>query len=83
MVVQHCEGIVLSPSVVSNSLQPYVARQAPLAMGFSRQKYWNGELCPPPGDLPHPGIEPTSPAAPALQGDALSLSHQGLNASKL
>ena len=27
-------------------------------MGFSRQKYWSGLLCPPPGDLPDPGIEP-------------------------
>ena len=25
--------------------------------------------CPPPGDLPDPGIEPTSPVAPALQAD--------------
>ena len=31
-------------------------------MGFPRQEYWNGLLCPPPGDLPHPGIEPSSPA---------------------
>ena len=38
-----------------------VARQAPLSMGFSRQKYWNGLPCPPPGDLPDPEIEPTSP----------------------
>jgi len=30
-----------------------------------------------PGDLPYPGIEPTSPASPALQADALPLSHQG------
>ena len=39
-----------------------VARQAPLSMGFSRQEYWNGLPCPPPGDLPNPGIKPTSPA---------------------
>ena len=39
-----------------------VARQAPLSMGFSRQEYWSGLPCPPPGDLPHPGMEPTSPA---------------------
>ena len=45
-----------------------VARQAPLSMGFSRQEYWSGLPCPPPGDLPHPGIEPGSPAAPALAG---------------
>ena len=37
-----------------------VARQAPLSMGFSRQEYWSGLPCPPPGDLPHPGIEPSS-----------------------
>ena len=35
-----------------------VARQAPLSMGFSRQEYWTGMPCPPPGDLPDPGIEP-------------------------
>ena len=29
-------------------------------MGFSRQEYWSGLPCPPPGDLPHPGIEPWS-----------------------
>ena len=29
-------------------------------MGFSRQEYWNGLPCPPPGDLPDPGIEPVS-----------------------
>ena len=40
-------------------------------MGFSRQEYWNGLLCPPPGDLPDPGIEPASPAAPALQAGSL------------
>ena len=45
-----------------------VARQAPLSMGFSRQEYWSGLLCPPPGDLPNPGIEPRFPA---LQADSL------------
>ena len=39
-----------------------VARQAPLSMGFSRQEYWSGLPCPPPGDFPDPGVEPTSPA---------------------
>ena len=34
-----------------------VAYQAPLPMGFSRQEYWRGLPCPPPGDLPDPGIE--------------------------
>ena len=35
-----------------------VARQAPLSMGFSRQEYWSGLPCPPPGALPNSGIEP-------------------------
>ena len=42
-----------------------VPHQAPLSVGFSRQKYWGGLPCPPPGDLPDPGIEPMSPMAPA------------------
>ena len=44
------------------------ARQAPLSMGFSRQKYWSGLPFPPPGDLPDPGIEPVSLMSPALGG---------------
>ena len=39
-----------------------VTRQAPLSTGFSRQEYWSGLPFPPPGDLPDPGMEPTSPA---------------------
>ena len=45
-----------------------VAHQAPLSMGFSRQEYWSGLPCPPPGDLPNPGIEPVSLTFPALAG---------------
>ena len=37
-----------------------VARQAALSMGFSRQEYWSRLPFPPPGDLPYPGIKPTS-----------------------
>ena len=37
-----------------------LAWQAPLSIGFSRQEYWNRLACPPPGDLPDPGMEPTS-----------------------
>ena len=47
-----------------------VACQAPLSMGFSRQEYWSGLLCPSARDLPNPGIEPESPASPALQVDS-------------
>ena len=39
-----------------------VAHQALLSIGFSSQEYWSGLPFPPPGDLPDPGIEPTSPA---------------------
>ena len=35
-------------------------RQTPLSMGFSQQEYLSRLPFPPPGDLPDPGIEPTS-----------------------
>ena len=54
-----------------------VALQVPLSIGFSRQEYWSGLPCPPPEDLPNPGIKPESSPSPALQVDSLSLSHQG------
>ena len=41
-----------------------------MSMRLSRQAYWSGWLCSPPGDLPDPGNEPLSPA---LQADALPL----------
>ena len=46
-------------------------------MGFSKQEYWSGLPCPPPGDLPDPGIEPMFPVSSALQADSLLLSHRG------
>ena len=51
-----------------------VAHQVPLSMGFPRQEYWSGFPFPSPGDLPNPGIEPSSPA---LQADSLSTELQG------
>ena len=42
--------------------------QAPLFMGFSRQEYWSGLPCAPPGDPPNPEIKPK---CPALQVDSL------------
>ena len=38
----------------------------PPSMGFSRQESWGGLSCPPPGDLPDPGLETSSPVSPAL-----------------
>ena len=43
---------------------------APLSMGLSRQGYWSALPCPPPGDLPYPGIESLSLP---LQADYLLL----------
>ena len=42
-----------------------------MSMGFPRQEHWSGLPCPPPGDLPYPGI---GPGAPELQADSLLLS---------
>ena len=41
-----------------------VAHQAPLSMGFSKQRYWSGLPFPSPGNLPNPRNEPGSPALP-------------------
>ena len=65
-------------SVLSDSAPLWtVACQAPLCTRFSRQEYWSVLPGPSPRDLLNPGIEPESPAAPALQADSLPLSHQG------
>ena len=45
-----------------------VAPQASLPMEFSRQEHWSGMPVHSPGDLPNPGIEPTSLASPVLAG---------------
>ena len=45
-----------------------VTHQALLSMGFSKQEYWCGLPCPPPGDLLDPGTEPTSLMLPTLAG---------------
>ena len=44
------------------------ALQAPLSMRFSRQGFWSGLPCPPPGDLPDLGIKLESLTYPALAG---------------
>ena len=55
---------MLSRSVVSDSVWPHGLFPPRLLWpwGFSRQEYWSGLLTSSPGDLPDPGIEPTSPA---------------------
>ena len=61
---------VCSCLVMSNSLQPCnpITHQAPLSIEFFRQEYWSGLLFPPPGDLPHLGVQSESLASPALTG---------------
>ena len=51
-----------------------VVYQALLSMVFFRQEYWSGLPFPPPGDLPDPRIEPTSPA---LQVDSFTIESLG------
>ena len=55
---------------MSDSLRPmdYCPPGTLYPWGFCRQEYWNGLPCPPPGDLPNPGIEPRSTP---LQVDSL------------
>ena len=60
---------VLSCSVMSDSVIPWtVAHEAPLSMGFFRQKYSSGLPFPSPRDLLDPGTEPVSLVPPALAG---------------
>ena len=61
---------VYACSVVSDSLQPHGLEPPSLLCqwDFPWQKYWSGLPFPSPGDLPDPGIKPTSPVSPALAG---------------
>ena len=51
-----------------------IAGQAPLSMGFSRQEYWSGLPCPPPGNLPGSGVKPTSLVSPMLAARFFTIS---------
>ena len=55
----------------------YRACQAPLPMGFSRQDYWSGLPCPPPGDFSDPGIKHVSLCLLHWQADSLPLAPPG------
>ena len=74
--IQYQDCIVLSSSVVSNSLQAHGLYPARLLCpwGFFRQEYGSGLPCPPPGDLPNSGIEHRSPT---LQADSLPYESPG------
>ena len=79
----HCQSFNLSPSfdyvavlglvtVMCDFLRPHGLWPTRLfcPWAFSRQEYWSGLPCPPPGDLPNPGNEPRSPA---LQADSFTV----------
>ena len=59
--------LLFSHSVVSDSETPWT-HQAPLSMGLTKQEYWSRLPFLSPGDLPDPGIIPTSAT---LQADSL------------
>ena len=64
-----CVRVCSVTSVLSDSLQPYVCLYPTRLLSpwwFSRQEYWSGSPCPPPGDLPDPGIKPEFLTSPAL-----------------
>ena len=54
-----------------------IAYKASPSMGFSRQEYWSLLPFPSPEDLPDQGIEPMSPASPALAGRFFTTSTTG------
>ena len=58
----HAKSLQLCPTLCDSM------DQAPLSIRFFRQEYWSGLPRPPPGDLPHPGIQPVSLMSPALAG---------------
>ena len=60
LVIESCPDSLVTPWTV--------ACQAPLSVGFSRQKYWSGLPFPSPGILSNPGIKPQSSVSPALAG---------------
>ena len=66
-------GLVTKLCLTLCDSMDYIARQAPLSMGFPRQAYWSRLPFPSPGDLPDTGITPS----PAWQEDSLPLSRLG------
>ena len=69
-------SVQFSCSIMSSSLQPYGLQPSRFLClwKLSRQEYWSRLSCPPPGDLPNPGIKPGSPA---LWADSLPAEQSG------
>ena len=66
--------VLIAQSCLILATPSTVACQAPLFMEFSKQEYWSGLPFPLPGHIPHPGVQPKSPA---LEADSLLLSYLG------
>ena len=66
MSVMCCTKLLKSCPTLCNPVDHSLG--SPLSMGFSRQAYWSGWRCPPPGRLPNPGIEFMSLMSLALAG---------------
>ena len=73
--------MLFSRSVMSDSFVTAQSRQAPLSTGFSKIEYWSGLPFPSPGDLPNPGIEPTSALADGFFTTEPSGKHLGNSSS--
>ena len=65
-------------SVVPDSCGPMVVSLAPLSVRFSWQDYWSWLPCPPPRDLPDPGIKSVSPALRWILGGFFTIEPPGL-----
>ena len=75
ILLRSCLVVVVVLSCVWLFAMPRtVACQAPLSMELCRQEYWSGFSLPTPGDLPDPGMEPTSFASPMLGSGLLTTS---------
>ena len=59
-----CSSVTQSCATLHDLM--YYSLPGSSVLGFPRQEYWSGLPFPPPGDLPHPGIEPKSPVSPVL-----------------
>ena len=75
--MEHVCARSLQLSLTLGNTMDFSPHQSPRSMGFPKQEFWMGLTFPPPGELPDPGIKPTSPEAPELQADSLPLSHKG------
>ena len=78
----HVHAKILQLHLILCNPLDYTACQPPLSVGFSRQRYWGGLPCPPPGDLPESGIEYMSLLSPAMAGSFLLLAPPGKHRHK-